>query len=115
MSFRNKKIEELIKQEVALIISKEILFPKDSILTIVSVSLYNKGYSADVFVSVIPDQKLNECLAILKKNVYHIQQELNDKLNIKPVPKLIFKQDTKTKEDIHLEEVFQKIHDDLAR
>ena len=115
MSFRNKKIEGLIKKEVSLEILKKGLFANDLLVTVASTLLYDKGYTADVYINVIPDQKANECLAILKKNVYDIQQDINKKLKIKPVPKLVFKIDTRTKEAIHIEEIFQKIHDDLSK
>ncbi len=115
MSFRNKRIEELLKKEVGLAIIKEITIPKDILITIVGVNLHNKGYIADIFVSIIPDSKQKESLAILNKNVYDIQQDINKRLKIKPVPKIIFKCDTETKEMIHLEETFKKIEEDLAR
>ncbi|HNZ83808.1 MAG TPA: ribosome-binding factor A [Candidatus Pacearchaeota archaeon] len=115
MSFRNKRIEELLKKEVGNSIIKRLSFPKDILITISGVDLHSKGYIADIFVSVIPDSRQKESLAILVKNVYDIQQDINKRLKIKPVPKIIFRCDIETKEMIHLEETFKKIEEDLAR
>jgi len=115
MSFRNKRIEELLKKEIGNSIIKRLSFPKNILITVSGVDLHSKGYIADIFISVIPDSKLNDSLAILTKNVYDIQQDVNKRLKIKPVPKIIFRADTKTSEMIHLEETFKKIEEDLAR
>ena len=109
MSFRNKKIEELIKEETGSIIAREAFLPKGILATITHVMLHKKGYIADVYVSVIPDEKLKESIAILQKNVYDIQQEVNNRLNIRPVPKIAFKGDMGLSEMARLQEVFRKI------
>jgi ribosome-binding factor A len=111
MSFRNKKIEELIKEEVASIITRESFLPKEILATISNVMLHKKGYIADVYVSVIPDEKLKESIAILQKNVYDIQQDINKRLKIRPVPKIVFKGDLGLSEMARLQEVFRKIEE----
>lgn len=109
MSFRNKKIEELIKEIVAESLVRGGYLSKDVLATITKVVLHKKGYIADVFVSVIPDLKLKESIAILDKNVYDIQQSVNQKLKIRPVPKIILKGDMGLSEMARLQDVFRKI------
>lgn len=109
MSFRNKKIEELVKEVVSAIILKEGYLPNGVLATITTVTLHKKGYLADVYVSVIPDEKLKESIAILQKNVYDIQQSVNHSLNIRPVPKIIFKGGMGLSEMARLQEIFRKI------
>lgn len=47
----------------------------------------------DVFISVFPADKAVESKEILDKNIYFLQQKINKKLCMKPVPKIRFKID----------------------
>lgn len=49
---------------------------------------------ANIMISVFPFEKNKIILSILEKNIYHIQQILNKKLQMRPVPKISFKIDT---------------------
>jgi len=47
----------------------------------------------DVFISVFPADKVAESKEILDENIYFLQQKINKKLCMKPVPKIRFEID----------------------
>ena len=99
MNQRISKVNKLIKQEVGKIILIEADFPKDIILTITKVKTSKDLRYADVFVSVLPSDKEAEIMELLKEEIYFIQQKLNQKLYMKPLPRIKFVID-KSGEDV---------------
>ena len=89
---RLEKLNILIKEELALILEREIEFPQNTLVTITKVVTSHDMYYAQVLISVLGD-KTKEALEILSKNIYHIHQRVNKKLRIRPVPKIRFEPD----------------------
>jgi ribosome-binding factor A len=87
---RIEKINILIKEELARIIDREIELPAGIFLTITRVGTSQDLHYSNVFVSVLGDIKEKDILDILEKNVYSIQQMLNRKLRMRPVPRIKF-------------------------
>ena len=107
MTSRILKVNEVIKEELGKIIHDDIEIPKGTLLTITRVKTLANLSQAFVYVSVIGNNK--EIIDILKKNIYHIQQHLNKRLNMRPIPKIIFKQEKETEEAAKVEELLEKI------
>ena len=96
--YRNLKMESLIRDELSLILLKEFEFP--ALVTLVKVNIDSDFKLAKVKIKVIPkDLKMN--LVNQKKLELKILKELNEnkeklfkillkKLNLKPLPKIIF-------------------------
>ena len=84
------KINKLIKQELGKIILTDVDFSKDIILTITKVRTSADLRYADVFISILPDNKSIEIKKELKENIYFIQGKLNKKLHMKPLPRIKF-------------------------
>ena len=99
MNQRISKVNKLIKREVGKIILIEVDFPRDIILTITKVEVSKDLRYADVFVSVLPPDKEAEIMELLKEEIYFIQQKLNRKLYMKPLPRIKFVID-KSGEDV---------------
>ena len=99
MNQRISKVNKLIRQEVGKIILIETDFPRDIILTITKVETSTDLRYADVFVSVLPIDKEAEIMELLKEEIYFIQQKLNKKLYMKPLPRIRFVID-KSGEDV---------------
>jgi ribosome-binding factor A len=105
---RPEKVASLIKKELSKIISKEIEFP-DLLVTITDVEVSSKLEEAIVNFSVLPmcgacpmasgchgiepSKSFEIVLKIFKKNRKHLQYLLMKKINIKPMPKIVFKID----------------------
>lgn len=107
--FRIERVNSLIQQELGNIILKEIdIFP-GILLTITRVECSSNLFNSKVYISVIPDDKFDEILALLKRHIYDLQQMLNKKMKMRPVPKIEFVKETKTKEAGRIEELLFKI------
>ncbi|MAF20873.1 MAG: ribosome-binding factor A [Parcubacteria group bacterium] len=92
MSQRIQKINELLRHEVSQLLLKEIDF--DGILvTIISVDTAPNLSQAKIKITTIPTQRSERALRFINKDIYQIQQQLNKRLNLKFVPKLIFEID----------------------
>jgi len=108
MKNRVLKINELIKKELGGIILKEIDVPQKSIVTITRIETMPNLKQAYAYVSVIGEDE-QRILNILNHKIYNIQHSLNKKLNMRPVPKIIFKQEKETEKAARIEELLEKI------
>jgi len=114
MSKRINQINELLKRTVGEIILKDFDIPKDSLITVTRVETAPNRIKSKVFLSIIPKEKEKEIIASLKKYVYYIQQGVNKKLRIRPVPKIIFVTEKDIDKAIKVEELLAKIRKEKA-
>lgn len=112
MKHRPERVANLIKEELSKIISRELEFP-GCLVTITDAEVNNKLEQATVKFSVFcpsetspegrPSEKFSGfarsrvareiVLKILEKNRGYLQHLLVKKINIKPMPKIVFKID----------------------
>ena len=86
---RIEQISNLMKEELSKIVDKELDFPEGHLITITKVTISTDAYYATVFISVL-GEKSKEILLLLGRSVYHIQQMLNRRLRMRPVPRIRF-------------------------
>jgi ribosome-binding factor A len=107
--FRKERVDSLIKHELNNIILKEIdIFP-GILLTITRVETSSSLFEAKVYISVMPEDKYEEIESLLNRHIFALQQLLNKKLKMRPVPKIIFKKETKTAEAGRIEKLLTEI------
>jgi ribosome-binding factor A len=107
--FRIEKVNSLIQQELGNIFLREVdIFP-GTLLTITRVECSTSLFHCKVYISVVPEDNFDNVLSLLKRHIYDIQQILNKKLKMRPVPKIEFLKETKTKEAGRIEELLLKI------
>lgn len=97
---RVEKINNLLQEELARILERESEMRNDSLVTVTRVETSPDLQYASVYVSVFPHPdkassqkqvvRTTPTLEILRKNVYHIQQMLNRRLRMRPIPKISF-------------------------
>ncbi len=104
MSQRIQRVNELIKQEISKILLKEIDFT-DILVTITNVDTSPDLKNCKIKISVIPTDKSELALEIIKKRIYPVQQELNKKLHLKYVPKISFEIDQIESKAQRIEEI----------
>jgi len=124
MRYRQERIASLIKEEISKLIVREIEFP-DCLMTIVDVEVDKKLEKAIVSFSVLcpfgtsPEGRPSEkssgyarsrvaremALKILGKNRSHLQYLLLRKINIKPMPQIVFKIDRGLEESAKIEKI----------
>jgi len=109
---RIDKVNSLLKHEISKIIQKEINFSNDVLVTLTYVKTTANLIEARVFISVLPEERLNEVLEILKRNVFMIQQKINKKLNMRPIPKIMFMEDKTESEADKIEKIIKELKKD---
>jgi ribosome-binding factor A len=87
--FRPARVSDLIIEELNNIILREIEIP-DVLITINDVEVTKDLEKAAVKISVYPSEKTGQVMKILEKNCRKMQYLLMKKINIKPMPKIIF-------------------------
>jgi ribosome-binding factor A len=97
-SHRQEKLNSLLEQQVGQIILEEADIPPGVLVTVLGAETTEDFKEAKIAVSVFPFARSRQALEILNKNIYHLQQILNKKLRMRPVPKIIFKLDTSEEE-----------------
>ncbi|MDD4358795.1 MAG: 30S ribosome-binding factor RbfA [Candidatus Pacebacteria bacterium] len=108
---KQEKLNNLIKRELSQIILRELDLPSDIVVTVTRVAVASSGFYAKVFVSIIPTEKREGVIDALERRIYFLQQQLNKKLKIRPVPKIEFVTEKKTEEAGRVEELLKKIKD----
>ena len=111
MSKRIEQVNELIKQEVSKTLSQKIDF-NNEIVTITQVDTSPNLRQAKVKITVFNQDNQKMVLQKINRKIYDIQQDLNKKLNMRPVPKLIFSIDSSESKAQRVEELLQQIKKD---
>jgi len=91
---------------------KEIDFPKDVLVTITRVETMSNLKESKVFISIFPENKREEILNFINRKIYFLQQKINQRLKMKPLPKLFFLLEKKTAEVGEIEKILEKLKKD---
>ncbi|HOX21718.1 MAG TPA: 30S ribosome-binding factor RbfA [Candidatus Paceibacterota bacterium] len=108
-SFRIKKVNKLILELMGQILQTECQFPANSLVTILGVETSKDLLYSKITMSVFPAEKRQIVLNYLNKNIYELQQFLNKKLDMHPVPKIRFALDTTEEEAAKIERLLKKL------
>ena len=109
MSKRILKINELLKRQLGQLFLKEIEFPKGVLVTITRVETSPDLKEAIVSISAMPSSGNKKVQEILKYCIYNLQQEINKRLRMRPIPKIVFREEKKVGEAAKIEELLEKI------
>lgn len=114
MPSRIPQVNQLLKKELGRIILKEIDFPEGVLATLTRLETSSNLIQSKVYVSVIPERMLPEVLKILNGQIYFLQQKLNERLKMRPLPKIIFVEEKATREAGRIEELLEEIKKDAG-
>jgi len=109
MTKRIEQINDLLREELGKILLKEVDFSKDILVTLTRVDVSPNLQQAKVYVSVLPEGKLKEIIRILDSQIYDIQQILNKRLKMRPVPRIDFVEESSTVEAERIEVILEQI------
>lgn len=109
MSHRIEQINELIRHELATLMLAEVEFPKGCLVTILRVEVSKDLRHAKVFVSVMPSYLIPKALEKLRREVGHLQYLLNQRLSLKPLPRIRFLIDATEKKAADIEALLDRI------
>jgi len=108
MSLRTEKVNELLRHEVSQLLFKKVDL-SNVFITIIGVETSPDLRQAKVKISVIPTEKGKVALSAIGRNIFDIQQEINKKLYMKPVPKLRFEIDKVEEKAQQIEKLLGKM------
>ena len=115
MAKRIERVNQLIKKELSRIILREIDFPCNILVTLTRVDTSPNLIEAKVFLSTFPENNAQETMEILNKNIYAIQQSLNKRLIMRPMPKIMFREEKEVREAGRVEEILAKTKRDCKK
>lgn len=108
MSGRIRRVNSLLKEELAKIILKEIEFDPGFFVTVSEVSTSTDLRHAKVYVSVIPKDKEKNVIRLLGKNKRNLQLELNRRIKLQYIPKINFLIDNREERASRIEEIIAR-------
>ena len=109
LSRRQKRLKDLLREEIGLIIRREMSDRISLLLTITEVEISKDLSSAKVYVSIYDGKGVRKSISTLQKAGGFIRSELNKVVRLKRIPKLNFCHDETIARAFELEEVFEKI------
>lgn len=112
MPYRKEKISDLIRDEVGKIIHENLDMDNDAVVTVMRAIVSEDLNHVRVYISVFPSQFAEDVLEKINKNIYFLQQILNKKLKIHPVPKLYFVLDATEERAAEVEKVIEKVKEE---
>ncbi|MDO8443409.1 MAG: 30S ribosome-binding factor RbfA [Candidatus Azambacteria bacterium] len=110
---RAEKFNELLKKELGKIVFEFLDVKPGVLVTVTRVLTHANLFSAIVFISVFPTSETTAIMDKLKRTIYQIQQLLNKKLKVRPVPKIIFKRDTNPEEAGEVEKLLNEVREEI--
>ncbi|MBI2642452.1 MAG: 30S ribosome-binding factor RbfA [Candidatus Wildermuthbacteria bacterium] len=84
------RVNELLRKELARILLEDLELPQGSLLTLVQADASPDLQHAKIYVTILPEGRSKEILGILEKSIFDIQQRLNKRLVMRPIPKIQF-------------------------
>jgi len=108
MSRRVERVSELIRREIAAIVAREVGI-KDVIITITRIEISPDVQYGNIYFTAIPKNAAERALAQLTGHVVPIQQALNKRLYMRPVPKIRFLIDKEEQEAARIDEIIHLI------
>jgi len=109
MSKRIQRVNQLIKKELSQILLREVDFPKDILVTITRVDTSPNLRESKVFISTVPEDKTQRVLKTLNQKIYELQQKINRRLKMRPVPRIRFSEERETAEAGRIEELLEEL------
>jgi ribosome-binding factor A len=107
MPDRLKKLNDLLRDEASKMLKKELEF-NGVLVTVVRAVISPTLEHATIWISVLPESKRETALQKINQKIYHLQQILNKRLTMHPVPKIRFKIDKTEEKAARIEKLLQK-------
>lgn len=106
---RIQRLNSLIQREISQILLKEFDFSLDLLVTITRAEVSSDLIDCSIWVSVFPEEKREKVLGFLNNKIYLVQQKLNSRLRMRPIPKIKFLEETMVAEAGKVENILGKL------
>ncbi|GAB4191031.1 MAG: 30S ribosome-binding factor RbfA [Calditrichia bacterium] len=112
-TLRNKKLANLIKNELSFTLDRKVKDPRKGMITITEVRLNNDNSVATVFFSTLgSEEEKSDALKFLEHVKPYLRSELRTILKIRKIPELRFEIDNSFEYGQKIESLLKKIHQD---
>lgn len=111
MSNRILQINELLRQELAILVSREVYLP-DGLITVTKVKCSPDLKNAFALISVLPENFSGSALSKLKSHNALFTKELRKKLNLRKIPRLKWEIDQQERYALEIDKTFAEIKKD---
>ena len=115
MPDRIEKVNDLIRDNLAQIINKEVSLKSGVLVSILKVDTSRDLRYCRVFVSVYPEKDKEYAMKTLEKELFPIQGHLNKTLSMKILPRIEFRFDASQQHVSELEHIFEIIRKEKDR
>lgn len=106
MSYRNRRVAEEMKREIASIIKEDLKDPRVGFVTVTGVEVTPDFRYAKVFVSVYgSDEEINQALEGLEKASGFIRKEIGHRIKLRYTPELSFRFDESIRHGAKIAEI----------
>ncbi|MBP8129157.1 MAG: 30S ribosome-binding factor RbfA [Candidatus Hydrogenedentes bacterium] len=113
---RPQRVAELIRHEIAQLLSKGLKDPRIGFVSVMNVKLSPDLRYADVYVSLFgSDQERKSSLVGLQRSAGWVRHEIGKHVRMRYTPEIRFLPDDTLDQVYHLEEVFGRIHEAEAQ
>ncbi len=109
MSRRILRVNRLIRDELSKIMLKELSLEDGTLVTITEVAASPDLRECKVFVSILPEKNKERTLLTIRRQIYFLQQKLNARLKMRPIPKIKFIYDKKTEQAARIEAILDRL------
>ena len=110
MTERIDRVNEVIKEEVSQALLHELDLEEGILVTVTRVDTTRTLEHTKVWLSIYPEDKAENIFEQINKQIYDIQQVVNKRLHMKPIPKIIFKIDKGGQSVGEVEETIKKLY-----
>lgn len=111
MSARMLQINEQLRKEIAMLISREIPL-EDGLITIIHAKTSADIKNTTLLISVIPENLSGSALKLLRKHSSAFRHDLKKRLNLKYIPKLNWKIDPNERYALEMDKVFKEAREE---
>lgn len=108
-SRRPQRLALQIQHEISLIISRNVKDPRVGMVTVTGVDLSPDLRYARVFVSVMGTEKREETIEALNHAAGWIRRELGQRVRMKFLPEIAFREDVSQEYGEHIDSLLDKI------
>jgi ribosome-binding factor A len=109
MKYRKLRVQDLLREEIALIIQREIRDPGMGFITVLGVKMSDDLKDAKVYLSIYGDEGQKAAtLAALKRSRNYIKFLLGKRIHLRSMPELHFIIDDTYERAARIEEILKK-------
>ncbi len=116
MKYRKLRVQDLLREEIALIIQREIRDPGMGFITVLGVKMSDDLKDAKVYLSIYGDEEQKAAtMAALKRSRNYIKFLLGKRIQLRMMPELHFVIDDTYEKAARIEEILKKeanVHQD---